>query len=207
MAPILAQMPVRPLTPSPIATASVPPRPRHPRPGARSGFTLIELLIVAVVIAILATVLIFGVQGLKRRAERGRCMTNLRALHAAIASYVSDNKQWPQEPEEFASSAQRWEWWINTFKSYDVPEDTWVCPTYKRLHSESAYAELDLSERISYLPQMYDAGQFTPYKWANQPWLMEIGDFHGKGAFMIFPDGSLVESREILGAAAPRGGR
>ncbi len=50
----------------------------------RRGFTIVELLIVIVVIALLATVTIVAMNGLKNRAENTRVQTDLALLKKAI---------------------------------------------------------------------------------------------------------------------------
>ena len=44
----------------------------------------------------------------------------------------------------------------------------------------------------TYLPTRFSASSpMAAYRWGNQPWLVEIGDHHGEGMLVLFPDGSV----------------
>jgi len=59
---------------------------RRSRP--RGGFTLIELLTVVMIISILIALLIPGLAGARRAAQRVQCASNLRQLTAAMMNYT-----------------------------------------------------------------------------------------------------------------------
>jgi len=61
---------------------------RHPR---RAGFTLIELLVVISIIAVLASLILPGVQNARRAARRTQCLNNMRNVGMAIHNFASSN--------------------------------------------------------------------------------------------------------------------
>lgn len=61
---------------------------------ARPCFTLIELLVVIAIIAILASLLFPALAMARRKAQSAACTGNLKQLHLAYTSYVSENRDW-----------------------------------------------------------------------------------------------------------------
>lgn len=66
----------------------------------RAGFTLVEMLVVIGIIAVLASIIIPGMQSAKLRATQAKCASNLRQLIAACNSYALENdNRWPNHSE------------------------------------------------------------------------------------------------------------
>ncbi len=71
-------------------------RARRPIPQGdcsdRTGFSLIELLVVIAVIALLVSLLLPALAGVRRAARTAQCLSNLRSLEQAQALYSHDHK-------------------------------------------------------------------------------------------------------------------
>jgi len=157
-----------------------------------SAFTLIELLLTIVVIAILGAVAIPGYKTYIRKAEKAVCLSQMRVIHVALDSHILDKNYWPQMPDEFfyGDETEYWKWWMLTLEDYGAGETFWLCPSDKvRRESKDEY-------NGSYMPAKFDAHHFTPYRWVGQPWLIERGNFHKKGAHIMLPDGSIHSSSD-----------
>ena len=66
------------------------PRPHRPHRPHRSGFTLIELLVVVSVIALLVGILLPALAKARHAAQATVCLSNLRQMELAHASYAVD---------------------------------------------------------------------------------------------------------------------
>jgi prepilin-type N-terminal cleavage/methylation domain-containing protein len=153
------------------------------------GFTLLEVVVVLLVIAIVSVLLMESYQSVRNRAERTRCVTNLKNLFVALDADTRDQGHWPQCPFEIGDPNFD-SWWLKELSRYNLSRTSWECPTLRKLQKSGEAAKSE-EKAIDYIPCQFDAEPRTPYKWATQPWAVEIGDFHGDGNLILFPDGSI----------------
>ena len=158
---------------------------------------MIELI---VVIAIIATLVAVGttVSGrMKAAAEETTCTSNMRSLHVGFAAYINDNGEWPQVPEDIFNEGDQersWEFWVESLEPYEIAQKTWLCPTEWNQHvsvlDEDEYPEY----WSSYAPTPFEGGGSIPFKWSNQPWIAEKGNYHGNGVKLMMPNGNIRTS-------------
>lgn len=158
------------------------------------GYTLLELLVSVGLILVLLALAVPISDSFRRAAKKARCLSHMRTIHAGFAAHLEDKGRWPQmEAEEFNfSDDEFFGFWIRSLEPYGVAPEAWICPSDRNpaLEEKEAAAEA----YGSYVPTRFDDSLATPFRW-NQPWLMERGDLHGKGAHVVMPDGSITESR------------
>lgn len=133
-------------------------------------------------------------------SEAVRCAQNLKSLHTSLAAYIQDKGHWPQEPEGLwqSNDGDAYEdWWIKELEPYGAPEEVWRCPSIQR---KIVNKNKTGRPKMHYSPTKFDNKALTPYKWSTQPWLVEIGNLHGVGALICFPDGSVKTMNEVTGA-------
>ena len=129
-------------------------------------------------------------------AAKGRCMANMRSLHISFQSYVTDHNMWPQMPLQWLDNDASYDtFWINALKPYNDDERVWQCPVLARGGLKGVSGQ---PLKVHYIPTMFDANPRSMYRWPRQPWLIEMGDAHGAGAHILFPDGSIRAMKEIL---------
>lgn len=164
------------------------------------GFTLLEMLTVVVIIAILAALLFPVYIGMRQRAAKVACMTNLKGLYVAASSYVqSSGGVWPQVDNstmkdnypKFASD------WIEILRPYNIAEKNWICPTIQELsHGPDIYKYEN--RRLDYVPMPFDATPGTSSRWSRHPWFVEKGDVHGNGNLVIYTNGTIDEIGNLI---------
>lgn len=158
---------------------------------------MIELSVAIAIIGLLALLVASNYKGIMMKVAKAKCVGNMRSLHVAFSSYVNDVGYWPQIPEQLASGESDYEdWWINTMQPYTGSEKVWLCPVLTAGHLSSPDGKL---LRMHYIPTQFDANRISPTRWPRQPWLIEMGDAHGDGALILFPDGSIQSLGQVLG--------
>lgn len=170
---------------------------------SQQAFTLMELMAVMVIIAILSILIFEGAQQMREHTDGIICMGNLRSLHVALNIYVQDQKHWPQVIDSKDTDAMA-EWWINALKNYGMTNASWHCPSYERQYLADKNNPPD-KPRIAYIPTHFDAKPSTPFLSPQMPWAIEVGDFHGKGNLILFPDGSVQDFHTIYKEATGHG--
>ncbi|MBV9463468.1 MAG: type II secretion system protein [Verrucomicrobiae bacterium] len=66
-----------------------------PRPAGFSfSFTLIELLMVIAIVAVLSSLLVPALQGVREGARRTKCLSNVRQIGTAVEMYKNDNEDY-----------------------------------------------------------------------------------------------------------------
>jgi len=165
---------------------------------SQEGFTILEVFVAVAIIGILLAIFLLGTDRFPVRAETAKCMANMRSLQVSLAAYLQDKGQWPQEPvDQLGNNEDAYEdWWIAELKPYGATEATWLCPTIKRLVTNKSPKG---RPKVHYTPTMFDKNPATPYRWSTQPWLIEIGNMHGQGALICYPDGSIKPMDEVVG--------
>lgn len=161
------------------------------------GFTIFEMSAVVAILGILAALFLAVVDRLPMRAEAGKCMANMRSLQVSLAGYTQDKGHWPQEPaDQLGNNEDAYEdWWIAELRPYGAEESTWMCPTIRRLVTNKSK---EGRPKVHYMPTMFDKHSASPYRWSTQPWLIEIGNMHGQGALICYPDGSIKTMDEVV---------
>ncbi len=168
-------------------------RPPTRRRGA--AFTILEILVAVGILALLAALIVPMSDVFVKRAKKAKCISNMRSLHSGLSAYTLDKGHWPQMEEgEFDYTEEDFfGFWIEETSDYGLSQENWVCP------SDRALERLIGSDQKptyfgSYVVTRFDDKPQTPFRW-NQPWIMERGNFHGKGVHILMPDGSVQDSR------------
>jgi prepilin-type N-terminal cleavage/methylation domain-containing protein len=163
------------------------------------AFTLLELVIALVIIGILATMLIPVYAQMRSRAQRVQCVANLHSLYVAADLYVQRNGSWPQIARgssdtgdaDFANA------WIDALAPFGPTRQTWICPAIQEILQNPDYNS-SANARLDYFPMHFDDKPTTPHQWARQPWFIETASVHGNGNLIIFTDGSVGQSGDLI---------
>ena len=163
------------------------------------AFTLLELFIVIAIIGILGTLLIPVFAGLRTRAQRVQCVANLHSLYIAADLFVQRNGSWPQiirntsdtGAQDYANA------WIDALSPFGPTRQTWICPAIQELLHNPDYSQQQ-DARLDYIPMSFDDKPTTPHQWPRQPWFIETANAHGNGNLLIFTDGSIAETNDLV---------
>jgi prepilin-type N-terminal cleavage/methylation domain-containing protein len=100
---------------------------------ATQAVTLIELLVVIAVLAILAALFVPSLSGMRERANRGKCISNMRQVLAAASVYVGEHNgnYWDGRRENLGVvPSQLNKAAFNELKVHSGGEACWACPSY-----------------------------------------------------------------------------
>lgn len=141
--------------------------------------------------------IVFSISGkVIQSFAKAKCLANMRGLHVAFSSYVQDKGMWPQLPEPKNGQEHLSDFaWMTMLDSYGASRKLWICPILERGRLKHANGE-DI--KMHYIPTRFDANRISPHRWSKQPWLIEMGDAHGSGALILFPDGSIKGMTQVL---------
>lgn len=156
------------------------------------AFTLLEILVAIGIVGLIAAIVVPSYETFKERARKAKCMSHMRAIHGGLLGYMTDQGQWPQFPEELVKPGIEEEdifrFWVTATEPYGVGQDSWVCPSDAALVRKLNQGRQEYFG--SYGVTQFDDNVRTPFRW-NQPWAMESANFHGGGAHVLLPDGSV----------------
>lgn len=163
-----------------------------------SAFSLLEILVVVGIVALLVA-LAFPISGkFLARAKKAKCISQMKAIHGGLSGYVTDVGHWPQMEEGKVgySEDEFFKFWVISTEPYGLDKEVWLCPSDAGYHSLAKEQE---GEYIgSYVPTRFDKKPQRPFQY-NQPWLLERGNFHGRGCHILMPDGSVTDSQDPFG--------
>lgn len=156
-------------------------------------------MIVLVIIGILSAMLLPVYAGIRARAQRAQCLANLHSLYLAADIYLQRNNHWPQirrgtsetGSEDYANA------WIDALAPFGPGRQTWICLTMEGLLGNPDYQQ-PAHARLDYIPMNFDEKPLTPHQWPRQPWFIESANVHGNGNLIIFTDGSVGESNDLI---------
>ncbi len=155
---------------------------------------------VLVVISILAVVIAPLFPYLQARAQKTKCIENLKSLHVATGSYMQDNQHWPQISGNGYQDTTVANLWLAALAPYGLTQINWVCPTVQQ-----ALQSPDLNDptniRVDYLAMPFGTQPRAPFVYTRQPWFIEAANVHGNGQEIIFPDGHIEEAFDVVTAA------
>lgn len=163
-----------------------------------SAFSLLEILVVVGIVALLVA-LAFPISGkFLARAKKAKCISQMKAIHGGLSGYVTDVGYWPQMEEGKVgySEDEFFKFWVTSTEPYGLDKEVWLCPSDAGYHT---LAKENIGEYIgSYVPTRFDKKPQRPFQY-NQPWLLERGNFHGRGCHILMPDGSVTDSQDPFG--------
>ena len=162
----------------------------------RGGFTLIELLVSIGLIGILVTLALSQFGTIRNRAEKVVCMGHLRSLYVMLSSYLNDNEEWPQCPDDAEGSDEE-QFWMDALKDYGATDGVWKCPGMRRCLAIDPNATTTDVPRLSYMITPFTSEPLTPRKSQNMPWVMESVGAHV--GLMIRTDGCITTDRAESG--------
>lgn len=134
----------------------------------RRGFSLIELLVVIAIIALLMSLLVPGLEKVKRQAKSSVCQSNLHQWGLVFATYVSDNNGF------FISGkgGSMGYWWIEPLQSYYTDARIRLCPMAVKPYDQggrSPFGAWNASHDLGGTSTIQDYGSYAPSGWICNP--------------------------------------
>ena len=170
-----------------------------PRSLLARGFTILELAFVILIIGILLTMLLGISDSFRARAEKAKCMANLRGLYSGASSYVTDQGHWPQINPNLSrdNSKEYARQWIEALSPYGISQVNWVCPTQQQSLGGPDLTEKNYA-RVDYNATPFDDRPYTAYLWPTQPWFVEHASVHDGGPLLIYTNGQVVTLAQAM---------
>ena len=187
------------------------------------GYTLIELMLVLALVAALAMMAWLGYLKYMHKGESVACTKKMVNMGVALAHYVSDKQEWPQEDVlndadgKPPGEDKLWNWWFEQMGPYGMTREDWFCPSDLRMKEK----EKEVDEAAgkdepgtgalkdpTYIPGKFGPGFYAPYDTPNQPWAIERFS-HDDGMNKLMPNGTIQKEfnfkalKDMRGGAAP----
>ena len=160
---------------------------------SKRGFTIIELIASIAIFSILVTLAAYCFTPALNAVQAIQCSSRIRSIHTALASRLAEHGAWPQPPETLHDEDVE-DWWINQLLPFGIAAKTWLCPTTHKIFIKKP----ESSPKSSFAVSAFDKSPTAPYKWPQQPWLIEIVGVHPQGPHICFPDGSVKNLNQLL---------
>ncbi len=151
------------------------------------------------IIAILSVMGLGVFSEMRTRADKVKCIANLKNLYAGAEAYRQDQGHWPQiDPALLkGTGTQFYEQWIAALKAYGFGLSNWLCPSNQRLLNNPDMTK-PKNVRIDYLPTPFDDKPMTPHLWPTQPWFIERGAVHEGGNLLIYTNGQVGTLQDAM---------
>lgn len=100
-----------------------------------SGLTLIELLTVIAILAILATILIPSLRGIRTRSLQTKSVANIKQLHLGVSMYANENNNMYPRQRAISEAGEGWKgpYWTDDIRQYVVSTDRTLSSRFKDL--------------------------------------------------------------------------
>ena len=156
-----------------------------------------ELATVILIIAILIAMLVPGFSYMRARAERTKCVQNLKSLYVGAQLHMQEYGHWPQVDTADVTKPAYANGWVQALERYGIARENWVCPTIQRIVQNPDLHDAK-NARVDYFGTPFTKEPQLPYRFPTQPWFTEKGDVHGDGQLMIFTNGDVKPLSDVL---------
>lgn len=149
------------------------------------------------ILGILIAMLLPGFTYFRSRAERSKCLQNLRNLYVGTTVYLQDHGSWPQVDPGLLNTPEYPKAWVKALEPYNLSTLNWVCPSVQRVMNNPDLSKPETA-RVDYFATPFGPERQLPHKYPRQPWFIERGDMHGDGQLILFPTGEVQSLKEVL---------